>query len=389
MMSKKKRILHICAVGFTVKNLLLPQIDYFLSKGLDVEVACSPGKEVEQLQEQGYTIYPIQIDRRITPIYNLNSIKQLTKLISSKKYDLVHVHTPVASVLGRIAAKLSGAKYIIYTAHGFYFHDDMSVNQYFLYHSIEKAASWLTDLILTQSHEDFVTAEKTNLCSVEKLRYLGNGVNLKKFCRSNLKRDHQQQLQRELNLTKKACPIIGITGRITAEKGYLELIEAVTTLRFKFPNVHLLVIGGQLTSERDAFQSQINDLIQQYDLSQAVTFTGFRSDIPELLGLVDVFTLPSYREGLPRSILEAMAMEVPVVATDIRGCREAVVDGQTGLIVSPRNSEKLAEALAKLLEDIDLRKNFGNASRQRVEAVYDELLVFERLAAAYTELGIL
>lgn len=385
----KKRVLHICAVGFTVKNLLLPQIDYFLSKGLEVEVVCSPGTEVKELQEKGYTIHTIQIDRRIAPISNLKSIKQLRSLIAEKNYDLVHVHTPVASVLGRIAAKLAGVQYIIYTAHGFYFHDQMPAKQYFFYHSVEKAAALLTDLILTQSREDLITAEKTKLCDVKKLRYLGNGVDINRFSRVHINRDYQEQLRQELNLPNQAYPIIGITGRVTAEKGYLELIEAIAKLKFQFPNLHLLVIGGQLRSERDAFQSQLNYIIQQYNLSSSVTFTGFRSDIPELLSLIDVFTLPSYREGLPRSILEAMAMELPVVATDIRGCREAVVHEQTGLIVPPRNSEKLAEALAKLLENIDLRKSFGKAGRQRVETEYDECFVFERLAAAYTELGIL
>ncbi|HEY9634132.1 MAG TPA: glycosyltransferase family 4 protein [Coleofasciculaceae cyanobacterium] len=383
------RILHICAVGFTAKNLLLPQIDYFLSKKILVEIACSPGLEVEQLKLQGYVIYPIQIDRRIALISNLKSIYQLGKLIWKNQYDLVHVHTPVASVLGRIAAKLAGAKRVVYTAHGFYFHDYMPVNQYCFYHSIERVSGWLTDLILTQSREDLIKAEKTKLCTSQKLRYLGNGVDIKQFSRSQLIDEHQQQLRKKLNIPEIALPIIGMTGRITEEKGYLELIEALSKLRYKFPNVHLLVIGGQLSSERDAFQSRLNNLIKEYNLNGNITLTGFRSDIPDLLGLVDVFTLPSYREGLPRSILEAMAMELPVVATNIRGCREAVVDGQTGLIVPPRNSEKLADALGRLLADTSMRKTFGKAGRQRVEAEYDERLVFERLQKAYQELGVL
>jgi glycosyltransferase involved in cell wall biosynthesis len=382
-------ILHICAVGFTVKNLLLPQIDYFLSRGLSVEIACSPGQEVEQLQKRGYIIHPVQIDRRIVPVSNLKSIYQLAQLIQQNQYELVHVHTPVASVLGRFAAKLAGAKSVMYTAHGFYFHENMSANQYRFYHSVERVSAWLTDLILTQSREDLVTAEKTGLCASQKLRYLGNGVDVERFQRSNLLPDHQQQLRRSLNIPDTAFPIIGMTGRITAEKGYLELIEALAKLRSEFPNIHLLVMGGQLSSERDAFQSQLNDLIQQQNLASCVTFTGFRSDIPELLGLVDIFTLPSYREGLPRSILEAMAMELAIVATDIRGCREAVLDGQTGFIVPPRNSEKLADALGQLLADPKLREKFGKAGRQRVEAEYDERFVFDRLASAYAELGIL
>lgn len=382
------KLLHICAVGFTLKNLLLPQIDYFLSQGLSIETACSPGEEVEHLKKQGYIIHPIQIERRIDPVSNLKSIYQLEKLIRHNQYDLVHVHTPVASVLGRVAAKLGNAKRIVYTAHGFYFHDNMPVNQYRFYHSLERVASWLTDLILTQSREDLITAEKTGLCRAQKLRYLGNGVDTERFDSSRLIPEIHQKLRRELNLPNTALPIIGMTGRITAEKGYLELIEALAKLRYQFPNAHLLVIGGQLSSERDAFQSQLSYLLQQQNLENNVTFTGFRSDIPELLGLVDVFTLPSYREGLPRSILEAMSMSLPVVATDIRGCREAVLDGQTGLIVPPRSSEKLADALGKLLTNASMRESFGKAARRRVEAEYDERFVFERLATCYAKLGI-
>lgn len=383
------KILHICAVGFTVKNLLLPQIDYFISKKTSVEIACSPGKEVDQLKQQGYIIYPIQIERRIAPISNLKSVYQLRKLIRKNQYDLVHVHTPVASVLGRIAAKLAGAKRVVYTAHGFYFHDRMPGRQYWFYHCVERVAGWLSDAILTQSREDLVKAEKTKLCNPKKLHYLGNGVDIKRFSRSQLSNEHQQQLRKTLNIPETAFPIIGMTGRITEEKGYLELIEALGQLRYQFPNVHLLVIGGQLSSERDAFESKLNNFIKQYELNYYITLAGLRSDIPELLGLVDVFTLPSYREGLPRSILEAMAMELPVVTTDIRGCREAVVNGQTGLIVPPRNSEKLADALGWLLADVDRRKTFGKAGRQRVETEYDERFVFERLQKIYQELGVL
>ncbi len=383
------KILHICAVGFTVKNLLKPQIDYFLSQGLSVEIACSPGKEVKELQQQGYVIHPIQIDRRIAPVSNLKSIIKLTKLIGNNNYNLVHVHTPIASVLGRIAAKIAGTKRIIYTAHGFYFHHNMPKNQYRFYHTIETGAAWFTDLILTQSREDLETAIGTKLCGEEKVGYLGNGVDVAKFRRSNLTNSQQENLRQKLGLPEQGDPIIAMTGRITAEKGYLELMEALLILREQFPNLHLLCIGGELSSERDSFQSQLNELIEKHNLDSHVTLTGLRSDIPELLGLVDLFILPSYREGLPRSILEAMAMELPVVATDIRGCREAVADGKTGFLVPPQNSEKLAAAVGNLLADKSMRETFGKAGRQRVENEYDEALVFQRLESAYQKLGIL
>jgi glycosyltransferase involved in cell wall biosynthesis len=245
---------------------------------------------------------------------------ELGKLMRTQDYDLVHTHAPVASVLGRVAAKLAGVERIVYTAHGFYFHDDMPRQKYALYHGVEKSVAQITDRILVQSQEDFDTALTTGLGSAEKIRYLGNGIDLSRFDRAALGKERRAQLRRELHVPESHGPILGITGRITEEKGFGELVEAISELREDFPEAHLIVIGGQLSTERDAFQDQLVDFIAERGLDSHVTFTGFRDDVQDLLGLLDLFVLPSYREGLPRSVLEAMAMELPVVATRIRGC---------------------------------------------------------------------
>jgi glycosyltransferase involved in cell wall biosynthesis len=383
------KILHICAVGFTVKNLLQPQINYFLSQGLSVEVACSPGSEMEQLQQRGYAIHPILIERQITPTSNLTSIYQLTQLMRERHYDLVHVHTPIAAVLGRIAAKLAGVKRIVYTAHGFPFHERSSKNQYRFYFNVEKFSALLTDLILSQSYEDVMTAQKSGLCPPEKIRYLGNGVDIDRFNRDRLNAAEQAQLRASLGIPDTANLIVGTIGRLTRKKGSGDLIEAGAKLLTKFPDLHILVIGGQLSTDPEPFQLELVERIHKLGLEKHVTLTGYREDTPELLGLLDIFTLPTFtHEGLPRSILEAMSMGLPVVATDIRGCREAIVHEETGLIIPPQNSEKLAEALSKLLSNHDLRQAYGKAGRKRVEAEYDERIVFERLQTAYKDLDV-
>ncbi|WP_445636758.1 Glycosyl transferase family 1 [Nostoc sp. DSM 114161] len=383
------KILHICAIGGTVEALLRPQIDYFLSQNLSVEIACSPGAEVEKLQQQGYIIHPVQIDRRISPLSNLRSIYQLTQLIGRNQYDLVHVHTPIAAVLGRIAAKLAGVKRIVYTAHGFPFHDRSSPREYRFYFTVEKLTALITDLILTQNYEDIATAKKLNLCPPAKLRYLGNGVDINRFQRDRLNPTHQIELRKSLGIPDYTDLIIGTIGRLTHKKGSGYLIEAAAKLLPYFPNLQVLVIGSQLSSDPEPFQKKLIQKIHELGIEKNVILTGERQDIPEVLGLLDIFTLPTFtHEGLPRSILEAMSMNLPVVATDIRGCREAVIHGKTGLIVPPKNSEKLAEALGILLSNYQLRQNYGQAARKRVEADYDEELVFKRLNKYYQELGI-
>ena len=383
------KILHICAIPSTAQTLLLPQIIYFLSRNFAVEIACSTGAEVENISKNGYKIHPVQIDRKISLISNLRSIYHLTKIIRQNQYDLVHVHTPIAALLGRIAAKIAGVKRIVYTSHGFPFYDLSSPRQYRFYFTVEKLAALITDLILSQNYEDITTAKKLSLCPPEKVRYLGNGVDIHRFKRDRLDPTYQTQLRKSLGIPETSDLIIGTVGRITRKKGSEYLIEAAAKLHPHFPNLHVLVIGGQLSTDPEPFQAKLMEKIHTLGLDKHVTLTGERQDIPEILGILDIFTLPTFtHEGLPRSILEAMSIGLPVVATDIRGCREAVVHGKTGLIVPPQNSEKLAEALGTLMSNPQLRQVYGKASRERIEAEYDEELVFQRLTEFYKELGI-
>ncbi|WP_036487788.1 glycosyltransferase family 4 protein [Myxosarcina sp. GI1] len=382
------KILHICALGVTAQTLLLPQVDYLLARGLEVEIACSVDEGTKELREKGYIVHSIQIDRRIDPITNFKSILQLTKLIRQQQYDLVHVHTPIAAVLGRVAAKLAGVKRIVYTSHGLPFHDRSSPREYFLYSNIEKFCSSISDLIISQNHEDIATAKRLGIAP-QKLKYLGNGVDLDRFNRHRLDERQQSQLRRSLNIPNSTELIIGTVGRLTRKKGMGYLIEAAARLIPQFPNLQITIVGGELNTDPEPFYDELVARITELGIANHVIFTGERKDIPELLGLMDIFTLPTFtHEGLPRSIVEAMAMSLPVVATDIRGCREIVQHERTGFVVPPEDSNSLAEALAKLLANAELRKAYGEAGRSRIEAEYDEKMVFERLAKFYQDLGI-
>lgn len=383
------KVLHVCALGATAETLLLPQIDYLRSQHLTVDLVCSPDEAVDRLQAQGYTVYPIQIDRKISPVLNVKTIIRLVQLMRAQAYDLVHVHTPIAAVLGRIAAKLAGIPTIVYTSHGLPFHQLTPPLQYRMYFAIEYGCAKITNLILSQNHEDVRTAAQKRLCPDSKLGYLGNGVDIERFNRNALNPDRQSRLRDELGIPTSAQLIIGTVGRLTRTKGSGYLIEAAAQLVEEFPQLHILVVGGELKSDPEPYYGQLAQKVEQLNLSSQVTFTGDRTDIPELLGLLDIFVLATFaHEGLPRSILEAMAMSLPVVTTDIRGCREAVLSGKTGLIVPPQTTTPLATALKTLLADQDLRTAYGMAGRQRVEMEYDETAVFKRLFSYYQELGI-
>lgn len=382
------KILHLCAIGVTVDKLLRSQIDYLQSRGLEVHIACSPDQAASDLAVEGYTIQPVQIDREISPLKNLRSLVQLVQLMRRENYDLVHVHTPIAGVLGRTAAKLAGVPRIVYTAHGFPFHALLPPTQYQIYFRIEQFCARYTDLIWTQSYEDWVNAPQLGLCPAAKVRHLNNGVDSQRFSRQRLNPDHQQRLRQSLGIADDAV-VVGTIGRLTRQKGFAYLVEALALLMQDVPQVHGLVVGGELSTDPEPFQVELMQRAEDLGILDRITFTGFRDDTPELLGLMDMFTLPTYfGEGLPRSILEAMAMGLPIVTTNIRGCREAVIPYQNGLIVPPRDTLALRDALATLLADSHLRQRFGAASRQRIEVMFDETFVFQRLTDGYRDLGI-
>jgi len=168
--------------------------------------------------------------------------------------------------------------------------------------------------------------------------------------------------------------VIVMTGRLVAEKGYPELFRAMAGL-----DAHLWVAGDRLASDHaDAIDAALARLEADPSLKARVHLLGQRDDIADLLRAADIFTLPSHREGMPRSIIEAMMTGLPVVATDIRGCREEVIDGETGVLVPVDDPTRLREALARLAGDPDLRRNMGDAGRDRALALYDETRVIAR-----------
>lgn len=370
------KIAQVCAVDTTIKNLLLPLIQELTANGYEVHAVCSPGSETGQLKFAGYIIQEIDIDRKIG-LSNIATIYNLYKYFKKQRFDIVHVHTPVAAVLGRIAARLAGVPLIVYTAHGFYFHENMPPGKLKLFVSIEKAMATYTDIIFTQSREDYDFAVKTGIVGKKGIWHISNGIDLDKFAPENTPDD--KNIIKESLFINPSDSIITFIGRMVKEKGIIDLIEAFLIINSQMPNTKLLLVGDTLESERDqAVKRKLVQLIFTHNLEDKVVFCGFREDIPELLSITDVFVLPSYREGMPRSIIEAMAMGKPVVATDIRGPREEVIDGETGYLIPTANPQALAQAILDILRDKSRARKMGREARARAITHFDEKVVIRK-----------
>ena len=364
------KILQVCAIDLSVDALLKPLIKALMEQGHVVHNACSNTGRFNSLMEQGLHMVEIPIERRISPISNLRSLFALYKLMKSESYDIVHVHTPIAAVLGRIAAKLAGVKTIVYTAHGFYFHDGMPRSKYRFYYWLEKIlALYFTNWIFLQSKEDFELCIDSKFKDKEHIVHISNGVDIaKKFNPIIIESPLIISYKSELGI-KEDEVVFTFVGRFVREKGVFELLEAFHRLEKVNQNVKLLMIGDTLSTDRD--QKTSRELLEITDHPD-INILGMRTDIPQLLAITDVFVLPSYREGLPRSIIEAMAMAKPIIATNIRGCREEVVHDENGFLVEKGDSDSIYVKMLELANDSSKRIRFGNRGREIAEQQFNE-----------------
>jgi lipopolysaccharide/colanic/teichoic acid biosynthesis glycosyltransferase/glycosyltransferase involved in cell wall biosynthesis len=374
------KVLQVAATDVMIKKILMPFIDRLVSEGYQVQIACSEGIYTPGLREQGYAVHNIGIQRRINPVSNLGSLWRLYRFMKRERFDIVHVHTPVAAALGRVAARAAGVPVIIYTAHGFYFHDNMSrwVRRSVI--RVEKLLGHITHMIFTVSHEDAVTAVKEGICPEERVKFISNGINIERFGAE------YKGARTDLGLSP-GDKVVGFVGRIVKEKGILELIEAMRRVIRAIPEARLLIVGDTLDSDRDKKTKQvISGMLAQDDLASHVIFTGLIDDVPRAMAAVDVFVLPSHREGMPYTIIEAMAAGKPVVATNIRGCREEVVPGSTGLLVPVNDPAALAEAIISIISRPELARQMGEAGRRRARELFDERQALDVLMKAYREI---
>ena len=366
------KICQLCNLDFTLYHFLLPLMRGMRKAGHEVVGVCTEGEFAELVRREGFRVETVKIDRSFNIIRHAGSIKELTGLFSREDFDIVHVHNPVASLVGRVAAKSAGVPCIAYTAHGFYFHEHMPFLKRSAFITLEWLAGRVTHVLFTQSQEDAETARALKLVTGGVIEAIGNGVDAKRF-HAHGSENELTRVRSDIGTPEDAVVILTL-GRLVAEKGFPELIEAMREV-----DAHLWVVGERLESDH-AFSIEYAITLAQGDasLKERVHFLGYRNDIPELMRSADIFVSASHREGMPRSIIEAMMSGLPVVATNIRGSREEVVHGETGLLVEVKHPPGLALALTALAEEPDTRKTWGEAGRVRALELYDETKVIAR-----------
>lgn len=373
------RVAHVTTIDQSLRYLLLNQLRSITDAGYQVTGISAPGPDVPALEAHGIRHIAVPLTRRLTPLADLRALLRLYRVFRHERFTIVHTHTPKPGLLGQLAARMAGTPAVINTIHGFYFHEHMSPAQQRFYITMERIAARCSDLILSQSSEDLDTAVRLSICPPERIQLLGNGIDLRRFDRRRIDPAHLMRLRQTLGVPS-GVPVIGFVGRLVAEKGMIELARAVQQVQSRVGPVTLLIVGGVDREKADALTPED---IQAAAGATTCVFAGVRQDMPEMYALMDIFALPSYREGFPRAAMEASAMGAPCVVTDVRGCREAVEHGRNGLLTPLRDVDALADALVRLVRDNDLRAAMGAAGRSMARERFDEQQVFQRVIGAY------
>jgi glycosyltransferase involved in cell wall biosynthesis len=300
-----------------------------------------------------------------------------------EQYTLVHTHTAKLELIGQLAARLAGVPIVVYTNHGLYFRSQQlrPSRRWFLI-QMARIAGKISDHVLSQSSEDIATALELGLYRSEHLSYLGNGIDITQFNAHRFTPEQIRAKKHEIGIPEHHR-VVGMVGRYVWEKGYREFFEAAKLIADAYEDVSFLTVGFALASERDPVDF---GLLKQLGIADQVVVLEARRDMPDLYAVMDVVVLPSYREGFPRTLMEASAMGRPTVASDIPGCRETVIDGYNGLLVPPQDSTTLAQEIEHLLVDPVLATTLGHNGRALAEERFDETKVIERLQACYRTL---
>jgi glycosyltransferase involved in cell wall biosynthesis len=359
-----RHVVHVLTVPDSLV-FLRGQPGFMRERGWKMTVITSPGPRLDAFgAEHGIEVHAIPMPRRVTPREDAVSLARLTQLLRKLRPSLVHAHTPKGGLLGTMAATLAGVPARIYHMRGLPFSTAQG-SQRVLLAATERTSTTLATRVLAVSASLRDAAVRAHLCSPSKIQVLasgsGNGVDCYgRFNPANLASDARHQLRAALGIDASAI-VVGFLGRLVRDKGVVELAKAWAVLRARFPESHLL-LGGAF-EERDAIPPETRDQLEQ---DARVHRMGFVDDTPSFYAAIDVLALPTYREGFPNVLLEAAAMRVPVVATRVTGCVDAVVDGFTGSLVAARDADALAESLASYLENADLRKQHAERARTRV-----------------------
>jgi len=365
------KILQVCfshAWGGLEMNAL-KFTDYFLRRRHDSACLCAKGSELHlNISKSGLPYYALTIFSRYSPLAAL----KIRQLISQEGFQIVHLHTP--RDLWLISPALWGLpKVKLFATSRIYFTRKRKLDPFhrLLYRRLEK--------LINLSHTEQEHMRKNLPLSPEKHAVVPNPVDTDRFDPSL----YDRELFRSQWKVKPSEILIGLVGRLDPGKGQREMLLALQKVIAEFPNSKLALVGQETYGEHRNFANELRALAQQLGIADQIIWAGFQTQIPEVLKALDIFVMPSYQENFANILLEAMAMQLPIISTNSGGTPEILDFGKCGLLVPPRQAEPLAEAVLSYLRNSELKNKMACSARKRAEQVYALEVVLDQLEELY------
>ncbi|MGL4671206.1 glycosyltransferase family 4 protein [Cetobacterium sp.] len=359
-----KFCLMVTTVQDTISAFLIPHIKMLEKNGYEVWIATNIYKE-KPIELKNNRWINISFSRNPFSKNSFKAVKEMRKLIKENSFEIVHFHTPVAAFLGRYAAMLEQQKNVIYTAHGFHFYKGAHFINWCIYYSMELLAARWTDKLITINEEDYKRSLKFKLRAGGKCyKVPGVGLEISKY-----KDGNSEKIKKEL-LIREPEKVVLMIGELNKNKNQVQLIEALEKLRLKGKNVKGIFVG--IGYEEKMLKSEA------LKRGVKISFLGYRKDIDDIIASADIVCSLSYREGLPRNLMEAMSAGKPIVATEIRGNRDIIQNSVNGFLVPVGDSELTYKYLLELLTDRELYKkvsdnNFLEVEKYSVDKILDKM----------------
>ena len=336
------RILYVTALNETINAFLIPHIERLVEEGNEVHCACNINREINlRLINKKVIYHSIEFSRNPIKINYIKVINDIRRIYLENKYDIVHVHTPIASFLTRFALKNYDVK-IIYTAHGFHFFKGSPLINWIIYYPLERLAAHWTDRMVTINDEDFERAKTFKLRNNGDVILMhGVGINPKEYALSEFNRD---EYRKSIGVEKNDFMLL-ILADINKNKNHIRVIKAIKELIKNDDHIKVICAGeGPLRSE-------LSKKVVELGLEDKIKFLGFRRDVKELINSSDCVGLFSMREGLPKSLMEAMCCGKPLIASNIRGCRDIAGNKNVGILVNPNDYKSILNGLKKIINN--------------------------------------
>lgn len=373
-------LLHVTTVDLSLDVLLRPQLEAFAAAGFEVVGVSAPGPYVADLEASGIRHIALEhATRSMDARRDLLLARELYRVFRRECPDIVHTHNPKTGWFGRLAARAARVPVVVNTVHGLYATPQDPRLRRTVVYALERAAAACSHAELLQSEEDLPVLRRLRV-PADRLHVLGNGIDLDRF------RVPSPASRAEARVRFGFRPdevVVGAVGRLVWEKGLREILELARLLRSSHPQVVVVVAGPLDPDKGDGLSA---DALSLATAETGIRFVGEVRDIEQFYAALDCYVLASYREGFPRSAMEAAACGLPLVVTDIRGCRQVVDQGRNGLLVAVRDPAALADAVARLVDDAELRTAMGQASVAKAARDFDQQTVIDLTLATYHRL---